>query len=241
MKLANFFKLVIAIVIVELAGAIGAIFTVPVIPTWYAALIKSPLNPPSWVFAPVWNILFIIMGMAAFLVWKKGLNRKEIRVALIVFIIQLVLNSFWSIIFFGLRNPGAAFLEIIFLWLAILATIIAFYKVSRDAAYLLIPYILWVTFAAYLTFSVWQLNKNTRPVITPPENNIASLEAKICPDGSFVGCHGPNCELAACQKTSITETPDVPAKWITFADSISKLSFDYPRKLGARYIYMRDD
>ena len=206
MKLSNLFKLIIAILVAESAGVIGSIFTVSAIPTWYATLAKPALNPPNWVFAPVWNTLFVLMGLAAFLVWKKGLDKKEVKVALIIFLGQLILNSLWSIIFFGWHNPGAAFLEIIILWLAILATIITFYKVSRAAAYLLIPYILWVSFAGYLNFSLWRLATNTVvtpaviPTVVPTTNIACTMEAKICPDGSAVGRSGPNCEFAPCPK-----------------------------------------
>ena len=152
------FKLIIAVVVSELAGIIGSVFTTPSIPTWYATLVRPALSPPAWVFGPVWTTLFALMGIAAFLVWKKGLERRDVKVALGIFIGQLVLNTLWSIIFFGLHNPGAAFIEIIFLWLAILATIIAFAKISKPAAWLLLPYILWVGFAGYLNFWFWMLN-----------------------------------------------------------------------------------
>jgi len=158
MKLNNFFKLVIAIVVSELAGIIGSIFTVSAIPSWYAGLAKPALNPPSWIFGPVWTTLYLLMGVAAFLVWRHGLERKEVKTALAIFGGQLVLNALWSIIFFGLKNPDAAFIEIVFLWLAILGTIIVFSKISRPAAFLLLPYILWVSFAAYLNYSIWILN-----------------------------------------------------------------------------------
>jgi len=158
MKLNNFFKLVIAIVVSELAGIIGSIFTVSAIPNWYAGIVKPALNPPSWVFGPAWTTLYALMGIAAFLIWKSGWEKKEIKKALGVFGIQLFLNAFWSIIFFGLQNPFWAFVEIIVLWLAILWTVLAFYKISRPAAYLLLPYILWVSFAAYLNYSIWMLN-----------------------------------------------------------------------------------
>jgi len=235
MKLSNPLKLIGAIVVAELAGWLGAIFTVPAIPTWYATLIKSPLNPPNWVFAPTWNILFVLMGMAAFLVWKKGLNKKEVRIALIVFLVQLILNVLWSVIFFGLHNLGLAFLEIIVLWLAILITIIVFYKISHGAAYLLIPYILWVTFAAYLTFLVWNLNAfaNFMPAT---DKTVCTLEAKICPDGSAVGRRGPNCEFAACPLPTVVKTPSIPANWLTYIDNREGISFRYPKKLGAQYI-----
>ncbi|MFA5172844.1 MAG: TspO/MBR family protein [Candidatus Paceibacterota bacterium] len=158
MKTNNTLKLIIAIIVSELAGIIGSVFTTPSIAGWYAGIVKPALNPPSWVFGPVWTTLFAFMGIAAFLVWKKGLNRKDVKIALGIFLGQLVLNTFWSIIFFGLHSPGGAFIEIIFLWLAIFATIIAFVKISKPAAWLLIPYILWVSFASYLNFMIWISN-----------------------------------------------------------------------------------
>jgi translocator protein len=163
MKLNNFFKLIIAIVVSEMAGAIGAFFTTPSIAGWYAGIVKPALNPPAWVFGPVWTTLFALMGIAAFLVWSSYAEasadkKKGIKVALVLFGIQLVLNTLWSIIFFGLHSPGGALVEIVFLWLAILATIIAFAKISKPAAWLLVPYILWVSLAMYLNYAIWVLN-----------------------------------------------------------------------------------
>ncbi len=158
MKLNNIFKLIIAIVVSELAGIIGSVFTAPSIASWYARIIKPALNPPAWVFGPVWTALFVLMGIAAFLVWKKGLDRKDVKIALGIFVAQLALNTLWSIIFFSLHSPGGALFEIVFLWLAILTTIVAFYKISKPAAWLLVPYILWVSFASYLNFTIWWLN-----------------------------------------------------------------------------------
>lgn len=158
MHINNFFKLIIAVVVSELVGIIGSVFTTPSIAGWYAGIVKPATNPPAWVFGPVWTTLFALMGIAAFLVWKKGLNRKDVKIALGIFFGQLVLNALWSIIFFGLYSPGGALVEIVFLWLAILATIIAFARISRSAAWLLLPYILWVSFAGYLNYSIWVLN-----------------------------------------------------------------------------------
>ncbi len=158
MKINNISKLIIAIVISELAGIIGSVFTVPSIAGWYAGIIKPSLNPPAWIFGPVWTTLFALMGIAAFLIWQKGLERRDVKIALGIFIGQLILNTLWSIIFFGLHNPGAAFIEIIFLWLSIITTIIAFAKISKPAAWFLVPYILWVSFAGYLNYSIWMLN-----------------------------------------------------------------------------------
>jgi len=143
------------IVFAQAAGIIGSLFTMSAIDGWYATLIRPELAPPNWVFGPVWVTLYLLMGIAAFLVWRKD---RRLNKALILFVLQLVLNSLWSIIFFGMQALGAAFVEIVFLWLAIIATIIAFQKISRTAAWLLVPYILWVSFAAYLNFAFWTLN-----------------------------------------------------------------------------------
>ena len=165
MKVNNFFKLVIAIGVSELAGVIGSVFTISAIPAWYAGFVKPALNPPSWVFGPAWITLYALMGVALFLIWKQHSNILENvrmlrmwKIGITAFFVQLLLNAIWSVIFFGLRNPGWAFVDIIFLWLAILGTIIVFYKISRPAAYLLVPYILWVSFALYLNYSIWMLN-----------------------------------------------------------------------------------
>lgn len=229
MKINNLLKLIIAILVAELAGVIGSIFTVTAIPIWYAALAKPALNPPNWVFAPVWSALFVLMGVAAFLVWRQGLDKKAVRIALIIFLGQLALNSLWSMIFFGLHNPGTAFLEIIILWLAILATIFFFYKVSRPAAYLLIPYILWVSFAGYLNFSIWRSSVKTGDLNV---GTACTMEAKICPDGSGVGRSGPNCEFTPCPDA---KTDSIPAGWLTFTDPVLQLSFNYPIELTTEY------
>jgi len=158
MKRGNVFKVIIAIAVSELAGIIGSVFTMPAIPEWYASLIKPALAPPSWVFGPVWVSLFALMGVASFLVWQKGLEQSKVKIALSLFIVQLILNVAWSAVFFGLHDPGMAFVEIIILWIAIFAAIVAFAKVSKTAAFLLLPYLAWVSFASYLNFAIWSLN-----------------------------------------------------------------------------------
>lgn len=191
----SFKRLALSILVSQLAGVIGAVATTPAIPAWYMTITKPALAPPNWIFGPVWTTLFLLIGIAAWMVWEKGIVRKDVKGALKLFGLQLVLNTTWSLIFFGLQNPGLAFLEIIVLWLAIAATIRAFYSVSRPAAYLLIPYILWVSFAGFLNYSIWMLNR------APSAQPIAcTQEAKECPDGSFVGRTGPNCEFSACDK-----------------------------------------
>ena len=174
-------KFIIAIAVSELAGVIGSVFTLPSIPTWYATLNKPALNPPSWVFGPVWTTLFLLMGISLYLVWsknwqvshrmweggKRAWNRYSERLwtgswqkanVIALFAIQLFLNAFWSVLFFGLKVPGFAFFELLALWFAILYTIINFYRISKPAAYLLIPYLLWVSFAGYLNYAVWMMN-----------------------------------------------------------------------------------
>ena len=158
MNLRSSLKLISAIIISELAGIIGSLFTFSAIPTWYATLAKPALNPPSWIFGPVWTTLYALMGIAAFLVWNKGLDRKDVREALSVFGLQLVLNASWSIVFFGLHSPLWALVNIVALWLSIIWTMILFYKISKPTLYLLLPYILWVSFASYLNYSIWMLN-----------------------------------------------------------------------------------
>jgi len=140
------------------AGMIGSIFTRDSISSWYIFLQKPDFTPPNWVFAPVWFLLYILMGIAVFLVWRKGFSQFQVRESIIIFIIQLVLNAGWSYAFFGLKSPVTELIVIIPLWTAILITIVNFYHVSRTAAYLLIPYILWVSYATVLTISIYLLN-----------------------------------------------------------------------------------
>ena len=156
-KPSDTFKLIFSLAISGLAGAVGTLFTISAIPTWYAWLAKPAIAPPNWIFGPVWTTLYILMGIAAFLVWRKARPRTA-RWKLGIFDVQLILNALWSFIFFGAHNLVGAFIEIIVLWIAILATIIAFARVSRTAAWLLAPYLAWVTFAAYLSWSIWSLN-----------------------------------------------------------------------------------
>jgi benzodiazapine receptor len=151
-------KLLLSILVSQLAGLIGMIFTTPAIPTWYAALEKPSFTPPSWLFAPAWITLFVLMGVAAFLIWRRGLAERAVKVALIVFLIQLVLNALWSVIFFGLRSPLGGLIVIVALWTAILLTILRFLKISKPAGTLLLPYIIWVSFATILNAAILVLN-----------------------------------------------------------------------------------
>ncbi|MFH1126499.1 MAG: TspO/MBR family protein [archaeon] len=147
-----------SIVICELAGVVGSIFTIPALPEWYAALQKPSFAPSGTVIGPVWIILYFMMGVALYLVLKKYPDGKIVKTGLLLFALQLVLNVFWSVVFFGLKSPFYAVLEIISLWFAILLTIYMFFKIDRRAAYLLVPYIIWVSFAAVLNYQIWMLN-----------------------------------------------------------------------------------
>jgi len=163
MKGKDLLQLILSLIICQLAGFVGSLFTTPSLPVWYASLNKPSFNPPNGVFAPVWTTLFFLMGLSLYFLWRKratgaSANAAGAKFALIFFCAQLALNVFWSILFFGLHAPLAAFVEIIFLWAAILITILRSLKVSRLAAYLLLPYILWVSFAAVLNFFLWKLN-----------------------------------------------------------------------------------
>lgn len=153
-KAVDFVKLIASLLMCYAAAFIGSFFTFQSIPTWYASIQKPWFNPPNWVFGPVWTLLYTLMGVSLYLVWMKHKDKK----ALYLFGVQLVLNIVWSLIFFGLHNIGLAFIEIVFLWMAIAVTIGSFMKISKTAGLLLIPYLLWVSFAAVLNLYIWQLN-----------------------------------------------------------------------------------
>jgi tryptophan-rich sensory protein len=179
MKYNDLFKFFTSIIICELAGTIGAVFTTPAIDSWYKALYKPSFNPPNWIFGPVWTILFVLMGVSLYLVWSKKWkvhNKTKIKKAwnplsqkllsgswqkaniILIFATQLILNVLWSVVFFGQHSPSMAFFVLLMLWVAILFTIVNFYRVSKTAALLLLPYILWVSFAGILNYFIWILN-----------------------------------------------------------------------------------
>lgn len=181
MKKINFIKLLTSIIVCELAGIAGSFFTMPEITSWYMKVNKPSFNPPNWIFGPVWTLLFVLMGISLYLVWfkkaepSKTIFAKKIKAwnkysekfyngswrrinIYLIFWTQLILNILWSFIFFGMHSPSVAFFEVIMLWFAILFTIINFYRVSKAAAYIMIPYILWVSFASILNFYIWILN-----------------------------------------------------------------------------------
>jgi translocator protein len=158
MRKNNWLKLVISLALPLLVGGISGSFTATEVKNWYLTLQKPSWNPPSAIFAPVWTTLYLLMGYAFYRVWTKPGYSNMKNTALGLFVTQLVLNFFWSFIFFKQHQLGWAFLEIVAMWLAILFTIIAFSKIDKIAAWLLVPYISWVSFAAILNNTIWQLN-----------------------------------------------------------------------------------
>ena len=151
-------KLVASLAIVYAAAAVGGAVTAPAIGTWYRSLAKPSFNPPNWVFGPAWTVLFTLMGIALFLVWRTSDSTAEVGSELSIFGVQLVLNVLWSVLFFGLKMPLAALVDIVLLWIAIILTIRSFVRVSRVAGLMLVPYAAWVAFAAALNLAVWRLN-----------------------------------------------------------------------------------
>ena len=142
----------------QLAGIIGSVFTSSAIPNWYVTLNKPVFNPPGWLFGPVWVILYALMGIAAYLVWQKWGASSLAKWAVILFLVHLIFNALWSILFFGLKNPMLAFFEIIFLLIMIISVSIMFLQIDKRAFFMMMPYIFWVSFAMVLNFYIWRLN-----------------------------------------------------------------------------------
>jgi translocator protein len=148
--------LIVCIAVCQMAGVLGSIFTMSSIPTWYAALSMPSFTPPNWLFGPVWVTLFTLMGISLYMVAKKGIEKN--MTALMIFGVQLFLNFIWNVLFFGLQSPLYGLVGIVALWLLILLTIVKFYKISKKAGLILIPYIAWVSIATALNYSIFVLN-----------------------------------------------------------------------------------
>lgn len=160
----NYKRLTISLALPQLAGIVGSFFTTPAISTWYATLQRPSFSPPNWLFGPVWITLYILMGISVYLIWSAyakasaDKQKNKAKSAMILFWIHLFFNSIWSIIFFGLQNPGLAFINIIIIWVLIIVLMVKFWKINRWATYLLILYLLWVSFAGVLNCFIWYLN-----------------------------------------------------------------------------------
>lgn len=152
------FRFVVALAAPLAVGLLSGLATARGVQEWYPGLAKPPFNPPDWVFGPVWTVLYLMMGVAAWLVWRRA-DEARVGTPLVLFAAQLLLNGLWSVLFFGLRSPGVAAVEILLLWIAIVLTIRSFRRVSVPAALLLVPYWAWVSFAAVLNISIWMLNR----------------------------------------------------------------------------------
>lgn len=157
MSKPKIFKLIVSIALPLGLGAIAGLFTAEAIPVWYKTLNRPSFNPPNWLFGPVWTTLYILMGISFFLVWNQSASKKR-NLAILVFLLQMALNFFWSFIFFYFNQIGIALIEIIFLWVSIVIMLVLFYKIKPIAAYINIPYLLWVTFASILNASYYILN-----------------------------------------------------------------------------------
>ena len=152
-------RLVLSIAIPLAVGGLSGFATARGVAEWYPTLVKPSFNPPTWIFGPVWTVLYIMMGVAAFLIWREGFGTRGVKLALTLFALQLALNGLWSILFFGLQAPGWALVDIIALWCAIAANTMLFWRVAPAAGMLLLPYLAWVSFATLLNASLWWLNR----------------------------------------------------------------------------------
>ncbi len=157
-KASQFIALIICLLLPQLAGGLGAIATAESVNTWYAEINKPFFTPPGFVFPIVWPLLYFMMGLASWFIWKQRNSHPLGRRALWIYGIHLVLNTLWSFLFFGLQNPGLAFAEIILLWLVIVVTMLYFFKIRRLAGYLFVPYLAWVSFATVLNGTIWLMN-----------------------------------------------------------------------------------
>jgi translocator protein len=155
----SWWKLIISVLMVEIIGILGSFSTMSSIPNWYAALTKPAFNPPSWIFGPVWTILYLMIGISFYLVWTSKIKASRKIYAYWIFWIQLLLNGIWTPVFFGMHNLLGGLVIITLLWISIILNMLAFYQISKTSAYLLVPYWLWVSFASALNFSLWWLNK----------------------------------------------------------------------------------
>lgn len=152
-------RLAVAVALPLAVGFLAGRVTAPAVESWYPELERPGFTPPSWVFAPVWTFLYVAMGVAAWLVWRRGLGAPGVRVALAVFLVQLALNGLWSLLFFGLRSPLAGLVDIAALWAVLAACTALFFRRSAVAGWLMVPYLGWVTYAGTLNASIWALNR----------------------------------------------------------------------------------
>ncbi len=181
MKLNNFFKLVISLIIPLLVGVFGWLFISPTTLSWYSSLVKPALVPSEMFFILIWVFLYILIGLAFFLVWQQGFNSKKSKSALIIFIFQLVVNLLWLVIFFGTHNLSLALVEIISLWSVVLATLLIFYEILPRSLYFFLPYILWISFLVYFSYMLWSMQSRVivNPVATSPKITLSATGTRL--------------------------------------------------------------
>jgi len=156
--MGNRIRLIVSLAVPNLVGMLSGAAVSKSPGDWYSALVKPSFTPPSWVFAPVWTVLYSLMGVSFFLIWRRGLDSPGVRRGLFFFSLQLAFNALWAPFFFGLKAPGLALLDLLLLFGALLATLFSFFRIFKPAGVLLIPYLGWVGFAGLLNFRIWQLN-----------------------------------------------------------------------------------
>ncbi len=154
----QFCKLAIAIIICELVGIVSALFSKVVGNVWFASIVKPSWNPPGYLFGPVWTTLYLLMGISIWIIWISNNNQLQKQKAFSIFIVQLLFNFCWSIIFFRYHQIDVALFDIVILLISIIITMVSFYKINKLAAWLLLPYLLWVSFASFLNYTIWSLN-----------------------------------------------------------------------------------
>jgi translocator protein len=160
------FILILSLGICLLASYIAAFYTTPSMP-WYTGLIKPDLTPPAWIFAPVWSVLYVMMGLSLYTIIQAGIHRKDVIIGLVLFALQLLLNVAWSYVFFGLHSTFFGFVALVALWAILLCTVIQLLRFSVGAAALLLPYLFWVTFAAFLNYLIMTLNPISYAIVIP--------------------------------------------------------------------------
>ena len=155
----NFKRLILSLILPQCAGLVGSFWTAPAIESWYSTLTKPSFSPPNYIFAPVWIILYLMMSLSIYLIWQKlDKQPKRIKPLMTLFWIHLIINGLWSIVFFGGQNIQSALIVIGVLWFMIAILIVRFWKISKNASFLLVPYFLWVSFASALNYALWILN-----------------------------------------------------------------------------------
>jgi tryptophan-rich sensory protein len=154
----NYKKLVISLLLPHMAGIAGAFFTIPSVYIWYEGLVKPAFSPPNWIFGPVWFILYTLMGFSVYIIWESVYEYKNAREAVFLFWVHLLFNAMWTVLFFNLKDIALAFFDIMIIWVMIAVLMSRFYKISKTAAYLLVPYFVWVSYASMLNLFIWAMN-----------------------------------------------------------------------------------